>query len=140
MSVALLKQETDRVRDASDIVSIIGDFVKLKRSGSDRYIGLCPLHKEKTPSFTVNVACQRFKCFGCGAGGDVFEFVQRIEGIDFRRAKEALALRAGLRLDDPPTTLAERREYAHRRVQAKRLAKDVADWERGLELFLVRRL
>lgn len=115
MSAALLKQHTDRVREASDIMAIIREHVGLKRSGSDRYVGLCPFHKEKTASFTVSVAQKRFKCFGCGAGGDVFEFVQRIERIDFRSAKELLASRAGIPLGamvEEPRRQAGRAEVA----------------------------
>ncbi len=143
-SAALLKQDTDNVRRTNDIVAVIGEYVRLKRAGAaGRHVGLCPFHKEKTPSLTVNTERQRFKCFGCGAGGDVFEFVQRIEGVGFQRAKEALASRAGVELAEQLTP-AEKREYARRRAAAEPLAAELAraaaDWADGLDRFLVRHL
>jgi DNA primase len=140
ISPAILKQDTDRVRDATDIIAVIGEYVRLKRSGSGRYIGLCPFHKEKTPSFTVTVARRRFKCFGCAAGGDVFSFVQRIEGIDFCEAKEFLASRAGIPLDNRRMTSAERRNYARAATGADALAQRLADFANGLSIVTERHL
>ena len=80
----------DKVRDANDIVDVIGKYVRLTRSGS-RYKGLCPFHNEKTPSFIVTPDLQIFKCFGCGKGGNVFTFIQEYEKVDFVTAVEMLA-------------------------------------------------
>jgi DNA primase len=79
-----------------DIVSIIGERVRLKKSGANRYTGLCPFHTEKTGSFSVQVTSQRYYCFGCQAKGDVIEFVMGIEGISFHEALKELAERHGI--------------------------------------------
>jgi hypothetical protein len=73
-----------------DLAAIAGQFTRLRRSGC-QLVGLCPLHKERDPSFFVHPEKQCFKCFGCGAGGDVFEFVMRATGCNFRRALEIVA-------------------------------------------------
>jgi CHC2 zinc finger len=70
-----------------DIVALVGDFTKLRRVGRE-FVGLCPLHGERHPSFYVNPAKQVFHCFGCGAGGDVFDFVMHIEDLPFSSALE----------------------------------------------------
>jgi DNA primase len=80
----------EQIRDAADIVDVVSDFVKLKRSGNS-YTGLCPFHNEKTPSFHVNPQLNIYKCFGCGAGGDVFNFVMEIEKVGFVEAMKSLA-------------------------------------------------
>ncbi len=80
---------------ATDIVDLVGEHVKLKRSGRN-FVGLCPFHNEKTPSFNVNPERQMFKCFGCGEGGDVFSFVMKREGLGFVEAMRHLAERAGI--------------------------------------------
>ena len=86
-----------RVKDRLDILDIIGDKVRLHRSGRG-YMGLCPFHQEKTPSFSVSQERQNYHCFGCGRGGDIFTFVMETEGLDFRSALELLADRAGVEL------------------------------------------
>ena len=90
----------DRIRQATDIVSLVRESLPLKKAGS-AYKALCPFHREKTPSFHVNPERQIFKCFGCGAGGDVFSFLMKTEGLTFAEAAAALAERAHIRL---PTT------------------------------------
>jgi len=86
-----------RIKDATDIVELIGEYVSLQRAGS-RYKGLCPFHVEKTPSFTVHPQMGIFHCFGCHAGGDVFEFIMRHEALSFPETLELLARRAGIPL------------------------------------------
>lgn len=90
---------TDQIRQASDIVDVVSSYVTLKRAGAT-FKGLCPFHKEKTPSFTVNPQRQIFKCFGCGAGGDIFKFIQQREGVGFPEARAILANRAGISIAD----------------------------------------
>lgn len=85
------------IRASLDIVEVVGAYVPLKQRGSN-YFGLCPFHQEKTPSFSVNPKLGIFKCFGCGAGGDVFAFIQQIEGVSFVEAVRLLAERAGIPL------------------------------------------
>jgi DNA primase len=82
----------------ADIVRVIGDYVSLRKSGAQNFSGLCPFHKEKTPSFNVHATKQFFHCFGCGASGDVFSFVQKIENITFPEAVRAVAQKLGVAL------------------------------------------
>lgn len=86
----------DQVRAATNIVDVVQEHVRLRPSGPSRYMGLCPFHNEKKPSFTVHVVHQFYKCFSCGAGGDVFKFVQETQGISFYEALKWLADRAGI--------------------------------------------
>jgi DNA primase len=86
----------EQVKGSIDIVGVVGEHVRLRKSGPHRYMGLCPFHQEKTASFTVHVARQFYKCFSCGAAGDVFKFVMEIEGISFYEALKALAERNGI--------------------------------------------
>ncbi len=102
-------RELERVRDASDIVRIVGEHVALKARGRE-YLGLCPFHDDHRPSMHVVPAKQIFHCFVCGTGGDVFSFVQKYHKMDFREAKEYLAERAGIELRKPadrPTAAAD---------------------------------
>jgi len=87
----------ERVREATDIVSVVAEHVQLKRTGRT-FKALCPFHQEKTPSFTVNPDRQIFKCFGCGEGGDVYRFLMEFEKLSFPEAVELLAGRAGIAL------------------------------------------
>ena len=89
----------DEVRAAVDIVDIVGDEVRLKKSGS-RFKGLCPFHNEKTPSFSVDPDQNLYYCFGCQAGGDAFKFVQSIHGVGFLEAVRMLAQRYGIALPE----------------------------------------
>ena len=89
--------QVEEIKERIDIVKIVDKYVKLKLTGKN-YSGLCPFHKEKTPSFIVSPDIQRYKCFGCGRSGDVFNFVQEIENIDFVEALEKLAKVAGVEL------------------------------------------
>jgi DNA primase len=86
----------EQLKSSVDIVSVVGEYVRLRRSGANRYMGLCPFHNEKTPSFTVHVVHQFYKCFSCGAGGDVVKFVQEKEGLSFYEALKSLSERYGI--------------------------------------------
>jgi DNA primase len=99
------------IRERTSLVDVVSGYVALKRAGRN-HVGLCPFHGEKTPSFTVNEERGLFHCFGCGAGGTVFHFIMRIEGLSFVDAVEQLAKRAGVALperrdDDPAAALRE---------------------------------
>ena len=87
----------DEVRQTNDIVDIISQYVRLKRSGRN-FFGLCPFHNEKSPSFSVSPDKQIFHCFGCGVGGNVFTFLTKIEGIGFVEAVQMLAERSNIQL------------------------------------------
>jgi len=88
----------DTLKQQADIVRIVGDYVKLKKAGAQNYSGLCPFHSETTPSFSVHASRQFYHCFGCGASGDVFSFVQKIENITFPEAVRAVAQKLGVAL------------------------------------------
>jgi DNA primase len=86
------------LKQQADIVRIIGDYVTLKKAGAQNYSGLCPFHKEKTPSFSVHATRQFFHCFGCHESGDVFHFVQKIENITFPESVRLVAQKLGVAL------------------------------------------
>ena len=92
-------QLIEEIKSRNDIVDVISSYVGLKRAGSNMQ-GLCPFHSEKTPSFTVFTATQGYYCFGCGAGGDVINFVRQIENLEYVPAIEFLAKRAGITLPE----------------------------------------
>ncbi len=92
--------QIEEVKAKTDIVSVIGEYVDLKKAGRN-FKGNCPFHSEKTPSFVVSPELQMFKCFGCGVSGDVFTFLQEYEGLEFAEALEQLADRAGVKLEKP---------------------------------------
>src|SRR6201997_4349049 len=85
----------DRVKQQADIVRVVGEYVRLKKAGQN-FIGLCPFHSEKTPSFAVHPVKQIYHCFGCGVGGDVFKFVMEIEKIPFPEAIRVVAEKCGI--------------------------------------------
>ena len=85
-----------QLKSAVDIVAVIGDYVRLRKSSAYRYTGLCPFHTEKTPSFSVNASKQFYYCFGCHASGDALKFIMEIEGVSFYEALKSLAERYGI--------------------------------------------
>ena len=111
------------LRGRTDIVEVISEYVPLKRTGQN-YVGLCPFHQEKTPSFTVSPAKQIFYCFGCGVGGNVFSFLMKIDNISFLEAVELLAERQGMEV--PRTRGA--REKQERRERFYELNAQAADY------------
>lgn len=114
--MAKIPQETiEEVRSRTDIVDVVSDYVQLKKRGSN-FIGLCPFHKEKTPSFNVNPAREIYKCFGCGVGGDVFNFVTEVESLSFPEVVRLLADRAGVLIpekDEPSEDASETEAVYH---------------------------
>ena len=92
------EDQIERVKDAADIVEVVSEHVQLRKAGRN-FVGLCPFHNEKTPSFSVNPELQIYKCFGCGAGGNVFRFLQEVDRISFVEAVSFLAERHGVRLE-----------------------------------------
>ena len=108
--------KVSEIRHAVDITDVISETVVLKRAGKN-FVGLCPFHSEKTPSFSVSPDKQIFHCFGCGSGGDVFAFVMKRDGVAFAEALRTLARRGGIEL--PERTLS--REDQHRLKERERL-------------------
>jgi DNA primase len=103
----------DRVRDAADMLAVVSDHTELRRAGASEYVGRCPFHDERTPSFGVNPIEKVYYCFGCQASGDVFRFVMETEGLDFPGALQSLADRFGVELqteeEDPEASQRRRR-------------------------------
>lgn len=114
----------DEIRSSNDIVDTISQYVTLKRSGRN-FFGLCPFHKEKSPSFSVSPDKQIFHCFGCGAGGNVIHFISKIENADFKEAIGILANRAGIELptlnnyEDNKTALLKSKVYEINQIAAE---------------------
>jgi DNA primase len=108
-----------RVKEQADIVKIVGDYVRLRKAGAQNYSGLCPFHKEKTPSFSVHAGRQFYHCFGCGQSGDVFSFVQKVENVGFPEAIRVVAQKCGIPL--PKRDFASPEEAAEHRQRAKLL-------------------
>ncbi|MGA9556947.1 MAG: DNA primase [Terriglobales bacterium] len=86
----------ETLKQQADIVRIVGDYVKLRKAGAQNFSGLCPFHSETTPSFSVHATRQFYHCFGCGASGDVFSFVQKAENISFPEAVRLIAQKLGV--------------------------------------------
>jgi DNA primase len=86
------------VKQQADIVKVIGGYIRLRKSGAQNYSGLCPFHKEKSPSFNVHATKQFYHCFGCGQSGDVFSFVAKIESLTFPEAVRSVAVKCGIPL------------------------------------------
>ena len=95
-------EDKERVRQATDIVSLVSETVVLRPRGGNDFWGCCPFHQEKSPSFHVTPSTGLWHCFGCGTGGDVFDYVMRREGLDFLDAVRYLADRAHIDIDDSP--------------------------------------
>ena len=114
----------EEVRSRSDIVDVISGYVRIQKRGSN-YVGLCPFHNEKTPSFSVSGQKQMYYCFGCGAGGNVFTFVMNYENYTFQEAVKVLAERAGVKLPEIEYTQ-EMKEKENKRTRMLELNKEAA--------------
>ena len=97
MAAYIPDEKITAIKNACDIVDIVSECVSLRRAGAN-FLGLCPFHAEKTPSFTVSPDKQIFYCFGCGAGGNVFSFLMKHGGLSFPEAARTLAGRYGIDL------------------------------------------
>jgi len=109
----------EQVRDAVDFADLVGSKIELQRSGVNQLKGLCPFHDERTPSFGINPVDKVYYCFGCGEGGDLFDFVMKTEGLDFKTTLEMLAERYGVTLEvlDEDPRAAERRKRRERLLE-----------------------
>ena len=119
--MAISDDDIDRVRATVSIVDVVGQHVQLRRTGRN-WVGLCPFHGEKTPSFNVREETGRYKCFGCDASGDVFTFVQQTEHVDFIGAVEFLAAKAGIQLNYTSTGQSKDRARRKRLIEGMETA------------------
>ena len=99
MGYKINEELIEKIHDSCDIVDVVSRYVHLKRSGSN-YVGLCPFHNEKTPSFTVSSTKRLFHCFGCGLGGDVITFIMKVENLSFIDAVKYLADLQGIPIEE----------------------------------------
>ncbi|MEA3427886.1 MAG: DNA primase [Thermodesulfobacteriota bacterium] len=113
MAVYIPEEKINDIKNAADIVDIISETVVLKKSGKN-FLGLCPFHSEKTPSFTVSPDKQIFYCFGCSAGGNVFSFLMKQEGLSFPEAARMLARRYGIEIPVRTMSLEQKRRISER--------------------------
>ncbi|MEI7547671.1 MAG: CHC2 zinc finger domain-containing protein, partial [Actinomycetota bacterium] len=97
LRMAIVEEDLERLRASLVLSDVVQQYVALRRVGRN-WVGLCPFHAERSGSFNVRDETGRYKCFGCGAGGDVIKFVQEIEHVDFVAAVESLAAKAGMQL------------------------------------------
>jgi DNA primase len=118
MTGSIPDDKIQQMRDGYDIYELVSRYVQLKRSGAN-HVGLCPFHAEKSPSFSVNPGRQIFKCFGCGVGGDVFEFLMRIEGLNFPEAAQRIAAEMGIDIEERKASAEEDR----RRLEREKLQR-----------------
>src|SRR6202161_741173 len=122
----------ERVKQQADIVRVVGEYVRLKKTGKD-FSGLCPFHQEKTPSFTVSPIKQIFYCFGCGKGGDVFNFVMEVEKSAFPEAVRTVAEKCGIAIPRP-------RERSPEERQENQPPAAIVGMHRDAQTFLVKQI
>ena len=112
-------ETVEEVRSRTDIVGLISSCINLKKQGAN-YVGLCPFHNEKTPSFSVSPAKQMYYCFGCGAGGNVFTFAMEYDNLTFPEAIQMLAARSGVALPE-----ADENEELRKKDSIKKRVSDI---------------
>jgi DNA primase len=116
------------VKQQADIVRIIGERITLKKSGGQNWVGLCPFHKEKSPSFSVHAAHQFFHCFGCNESGDVFTFIQKMDNIGFPEAVKLLAQKCGIPLPKREFSSPEEAQESRQRGKLIDLHESATTW------------
>jgi DNA primase len=116
------------VKQQADIVKVIEGYIRLRKAGAQNYSGLCPFHKEKTPSFSVHAVRQFYHCFGCGASGDVFSFVSKIENVTFPEAVRIVAQKCGIPLPKREFASPEQAAEARLRTKLLELHETAAAW------------
>src|SRR5207245_911535 len=122
----------ERVKQQADIVRVVGEYVRLKKTGQN-FTGLCPFHSEKTPSFAVHPVKQIYHCFGCGVCGDVFSFVREMEKCEFPEAVRVVAEKCGIAIPRP-----RERSPEERRENQQRAA--LVEMHREAQTFFVKQL
>ena len=119
--------EVEDIKRKLDIVDIVSSYLTLKRAGTN-FKAPCPFHNEKTPSFMISPERQTFKCFGCGEGGDIFTFIEKIEGVDFYNALKILADKAGVKLQDESVKFGNKEYKSDRKTRVF----EINDWAKKL--------
>ena len=117
----------DKVKTQADIVRVIGEYVRLKKSGQN-FMGLCPFHGEKSPSFAVHPVRQIYHCFGCGVGGDVFKFIMEVDKCTFPEAVRAVAEKCGIPIPKQRANSPAEQQATSQRKTLLALHKDAAEW------------
>jgi DNA primase len=132
-AIAELEHETAGLKQHANAIAIAERYgIKLKRASGPEYIAKCPFHKDKRPSFSINAETTLWICFGCGARGDLYGLVGRLEGVKFRESKRIVAELSGFPLAKQRWTPEQRQEYQQLAADAERLAVDIADYAHGL--------
>ncbi|MEX0833032.1 MAG: DNA primase [Actinomycetota bacterium] len=116
MAGRIRAEDIESVRERTDLVKIVSEYLTLKKAGHDSFVGLCPFHTEKTPSFSVSPSKGVYYCFGCGAGGDAVRFLEAVENLTFPEAVERLAKDAGVTLRYEGESPADKREASRRQT------------------------
>src|SRR5882762_2041467 len=116
------------VKQQADIVKVIGGYIRLRKAGAQNYSGLCPFHKEKSPSFSVHAGRQFYHCFGCGQSGDIFSFVSKIENLSFPEAVRTVAQKCGIPLPKREFNSPEEAAEAGQRRKLLDLHESAAAW------------
>ncbi len=132
MAGRIRQEDLETVRERTDLVKLISGYLTLKKAGHDSFVGLCPFHAEKTPSFSVSPSKQVYYCFGCGAGGDAIRFLREVEHLEFTEAVESLAKEAGVSLRYEGDTPADRRASSRRQSLHRANEEAVALYQRTL--------
>jgi len=122
MAKSLREGEIEELKSRCDMHTIISGYINLKKAGKN-WAGLCPFHKEKTPSFTVDPRKQLYHCFGCGEGGDIISFIMKIENLDFIESAELLAKKINYNLKYIQSGGTEKSEKRSRLIEANELAR-----------------
>jgi DNA primase len=122
MAGLIRQEDVDAVRERTDIVQVISQHLQLRKAGRDSVVGLCPFHAEKTPSLSVSPSKQVYYCFGCGEGGNVFKFLQKVENLSFVESVERLAGPAGVTLRYEGQSPADRRAAGRRQALHRAIA------------------
>jgi len=134
-----MSPQLEEIKSKLDIVEVIGQYVKLQKAGAN-YKALCPFHKEKTPSFIVSPSRQIFHCFGCGAGGDIFTFIMKIENLEFKEAVRLLADKAGVKLTyESPEINSQKQKIIEINEKAKEFFEKQLENNREVQGYLQKR-
>ena len=120
----ITENSIEKVRLSSDIIQTISDYIELTKRGHN-FFGLCPFHNEKTPSFSANEDKQIYKCFGCGAGGGVFNFIMDIEKVDFPEAIEILADRNGVEIEYDKGSFSKQNNIKNEIIDIHKIANNI---------------